>query len=73
MSRWLAPVATRPAMRERLARVTSEDVVLLDLATGEARARATIPTMFQSVGFPAPGWTNDLYYCSFATIARIAF
>jgi hypothetical protein len=73
VSRRLAPIATRPAMRRRLARATSEDVVLLDLATGTERARARIPTMFQSVVFPAPGWSNDLYYCSFSTIARVAF
>jgi len=23
--------------------------------------------------FPAPGWSNDVYYCSFSTIARVAF
>ena len=73
LSRWIAPLATRPAARERLARATSEDVVLLDLATGEERARAQVPTMFQTVLFPAPGWSSDLYYCSFSTIARIAF
>ena len=73
LSRWLAPIATRPAVRQRLARATPEDVVLLDIATGDERARASIPTMFQSVVFPAPGWSNDLYYCSFSTIARIAF
>jgi hypothetical protein len=72
-SRRLAPIATRPAIRRRLARVTSEDVVLLDLATGAERGRAAIPTMFQSVVFPAPGWSNDLYYCSFSTIARVVF
>jgi hypothetical protein len=73
LSRWIAPIATRPAARQRLARATSEDVVLLDIATGAERARAKVPTMFQSVVFPAPGWSNDLYYCSFSTIARVAF
>jgi hypothetical protein len=71
LSRWIAPIATRPGMRQRLA--NSEDVVLLDIATGEERARASVPTMFQSVVFPAPGWSSDLYYCSFSTIARIVF
>jgi len=23
--------------------------------------------------FPAPGWSNDVYYCSCSTIARVAF
>jgi putative molybdenum carrier protein len=69
----IAPLAARPAARRALSRATSEDVVLLDVTTGEERARASIPTMFQSVVFPAPGWANDLYYCSFSTIARVAF
>ena len=73
VSRWLAPIATRPAVRRRLARAIAEDVVLLDIASGEELARAAIPTMFQSVVFPAPGWSNDLYYCSFSTIARVVF
>jgi hypothetical protein len=73
VSRRLAPIAARPAMRQRLTRATYEDVVLLDIETGEERARAAIPTMFQSVVFPAPGWSNDVYYCSFSTIARVAF
>jgi hypothetical protein len=73
VSRWLAPIATRPAARRRLASAAPEDVVLLDIETGEERARASVPTMFQSVVFPAPGWSNDLYYCSFSTIARVAF
>jgi hypothetical protein len=73
VSRRVAPIATRKAARERLSRMTHEDVVLLDLATGEERARAAVPTLFQSVVFPAPGWSNDLYYCSFGTIARVGF
>ena len=35
--------------------------------------RDAFGTLFQSVVFPAPGWSNDLYYCSFSTIARVAF
>jgi hypothetical protein len=73
LSRWMAPILTRPAARRRLANATFEDVVLLDIATGAERARARVPTLFQSVVFPAPGWSNDLYYCSFSTIARVAF
>jgi hypothetical protein len=73
ISRWIAPILTRPAARRRLANVTSEDVVLLDVATGAELARAAIPTIVQSVVFPAPGWSSDLYYCSFSTIARVSF
>src|SRR6185436_654067 len=65
VARRLAPLTARPTARRALARATTEDVVLLDIATGEERVRASIPTLFQSVVFPAPGWANDLYYCSF--------
>jgi hypothetical protein len=73
VARRLAPLVARPAARRTLARATSEDAVLLDIATGDERARAEIPTLFQSVVFPAPGWSNDLYYCSFSTIAKVEF
>jgi hypothetical protein len=73
VARRAAPLVARPGVRRALARATAEDVVLLDIATGEERARASVPTLFQSVVFAAPGWSNDLYYCSFSSIARVAF
>jgi hypothetical protein len=48
----------------------SDELVLLDIATGEERARTPSGSAVQSVLFPAPGWDNDAYYCSFAGIAR---
>ncbi|MEA2420806.1 MAG: hypothetical protein QOE60_3012 [Thermoleophilaceae bacterium] len=58
--------------RQAAARLAHEDVLVLDLETGVERARATVPSMFQSVLFPCPGWSRDFYYCSFSTVARIA-
>jgi hypothetical protein len=58
--------------RARRAAAAREDVVLLDLETGEERGRAAVPTPFQSVLFPCPGPERDLYYCSFSTVARVA-
>jgi sugar lactone lactonase YvrE len=49
-----------------------EQVVVLDIETGEERARGRVPSPFQSVLFPCPGWERDVYYCSFSTIARIS-
>jgi hypothetical protein len=48
-----------------------DDVVVLDIETGAERARARVPTLFQSVLFPAPGWRRDLYWCTFSTLARL--
>jgi hypothetical protein len=65
IARRIAPLTAHRDARRVLAHATTEDVVLLDIATGEERARATVPTIFQSVVFPAPGWSNDVYSCSF--------
>lgn len=60
-----------PRARRLAARRVCEDVVVLDLETGEERARARVPSLFQSVLFPCPGWERDVYYCSFSTVSRI--
>ncbi|MFN8546262.1 MAG: hypothetical protein U0807_18955 [Candidatus Binatia bacterium] len=49
-----------------------DDVVVLDIATGAELGRAATGSPVQSVVFPAVGWDRDLYYCSFACVARIA-
>jgi hypothetical protein len=48
-----------------------DDVVVLDIETGEEKGRASTASPFQSVLFPAPGWNRDFYYCSFSTVARV--
>ena len=57
--------------RRAAARRSRDDVVVLDIETGAERARVRVPTMFQSVLFPAPGWGRDLYWCTFSTLARL--
>lgn len=49
-----------------------DHIVVLDIETGDERWRAESGSPVQSVLFPAPGWNNDLYSCSFAGIARVA-
>jgi sugar lactone lactonase YvrE len=49
-----------------------DEVVVLDVATGEEKARADTASPLQSVLFPCPGFDRDFYYCSFSTIARIS-
>ena len=48
-----------------------DQIVVVDIETGEERARIDSGSPVQSVLFPAVGWTRDLYYCSFAAIARL--
>lgn len=60
-----------PRLRALADRSAHDDVVVLDIETGAERARARVPTMFQSVLFPAPGWERDLYWCTFSTLARL--
>lgn len=67
----LARLAQSPAARRALARGSADEVVVLDIVTGVERARARVPTMFQSVLFPAPGFGRDVYWCTFSTLARL--
>ncbi len=68
--RWSGP-ARSAAVRRAFARGSGDDVLVLDVETGEERARARVPSMFQSVLFPAPGFQRDLYWCTFSTLARL--
>jgi hypothetical protein len=63
--------ARSPRLRSVAAKRAGDDVVVLDLETGEERGRAHVPSMFQSVLFPAPGWNRDIYWCTFSTLARL--
>ena len=59
-------------VRAAAARRGGDEVVVVDIETGEERGRARVPSMFQSVLFPAPGWGRELYWCTFSTLARVA-
>ncbi len=47
------------------------DVVVLDVATGEERARTATEGGVQSVLFPAPGFGRDFYVCTFLALTRV--
>ena len=49
----------------------ADDIVVLDIETGEERGRVASGSPVQSVLFPAGGFDHDVYYCSFAAIARV--
>ena len=50
----------------------SDSLVVLDLDSGEEKARAGVPSPSQGFLFPAPGFGRDIYYQSITTIARVA-
>jgi hypothetical protein len=64
-------VAQSRVLRRAMSARSGDDVVVVDIETGEERARARVPSLFQSVLFPAPGFARDLYWCTFSTLARL--
>ena len=50
---------------------TSDDLVVLDLATGRMKARESTGATRLHGMFLCPGWDRDLYYCSAGTVARM--
>ena len=49
-----------------------DELVVLDIETGDERVRVASGSPLQSVVFPAAGWDRDVYYSSFAAIARLS-
>jgi hypothetical protein len=49
-----------------------DQVVVLDIVTGEEWARADTGSPVQSVLFPAAGFGNDFYLCTFTTLTRVS-
>ncbi len=49
-----------------------DQVVVLDVATGTELARADTGSPLQGVLFPARGFDDDVYLCTFSTVTRLA-
>ena len=49
-----------------------EQIVVLDITTGDEVARVSTTSPIQSAVFPAIGPTGDIYWCSMTTITRIS-
>ena len=49
----------------------ADDIVVLDIETGQERVRVDAASAVQSVLFPAAGFGRDFYYCSFAALTRV--
>jgi hypothetical protein len=50
----------------------ADEIVVLDIETGDERVRVDAGSPLQSVVFPAAGFDRDFYYCSFAAITRVS-
>ncbi|HPU50771.1 MAG TPA: hypothetical protein PK359_04365 [Burkholderiaceae bacterium] len=48
-----------------------EEVVVLDIETGDERGRTRIGGITQGVVFPSAGWNRDFYWCSMSRLARV--
>ena len=48
-----------------------EELVVLDIATGQERGRVRVGGLTQGVVFPSVGWGRDLYWCSMGKLARV--
>lgn len=73
MTRAVGQLLARSAVARRASlRAGSDQLVVLDLDSGEEKARVEVASPSQAFLFPAPGFARDLYYQSLTTIARIA-
>jgi hypothetical protein len=64
-------LARSAAARRASLATGSDQLVVLDLDTGDDKARAAVPSPSQAFLFPAPGFARDVYYQSLTTIARV--
>jgi hypothetical protein len=70
--RGVQALANSATARRASLRAGSDQLVVLDLDTGQDKARVSIPSPSQGFLFPAPGFGRDFYYQSLTTIARVA-
>lgn len=72
VARAVGPVVARSAAARRgLLAMGGDRLVVLDLDSGQEKARVEVPSAVQGFLFPAPGFGRDLYYQSLTTIARV--
>ena len=50
----------------------ADQVVVLDIETGDEVARADTGSPVQSVLFPSAGFGRELYLCTFTTVSRVS-
>ena len=49
----------------------NEQVAILDIQTGQEKARVRTGGLMQGVVFPSLGWQRDIYWCSMDRVSRI--
>jgi hypothetical protein len=49
----------------------NEKVLVLDIETGQEKARVKTGGLMQGVVFPSAGWNRDFYWCSMDRLSRI--
>ncbi|OSC37213.1 hypothetical protein [Mycobacterium decipiens] len=69
---YAGPLLNNRHVRAAGASRCSDDVVVIDIETGQERARARVPSLFQGIVFPAVGWGRDLYYPTISKLARVS-
>ena len=69
---YAGPLLNNRRVRAAGARRCADHVVVIDIETGQERARAEVPSLFQGVVFPAVGWGRDFYYPTISTLARVS-
>ena len=67
----LARLSQSERARRASLRTGHDELVVVDLDTGEDKARVAVPSPCQAFLFPAPGFARDVYYQSLTTIARV--
>ena len=68
----LSPEAGQIVTADHRPDLGCEQVVILDITTGDEVARVSTTSPIQSAVFPAIGPKGDVYWCSMSTITRIS-
>jgi hypothetical protein len=68
----LSPEAGQIVTADHRPDIGCEQVVILDITTGDEVARVSTTSPIQSAVFPAIGPNGDIYWCSMFTITRIS-
>ena len=64
-------LARSPAIRRASLSTGHDQLVVLDLDSGQEKGRTAVPSPSQGYLFPAPGFDRGVYYQSLTTIARV--
>ncbi len=75
VTNWLQPLVfpgTNELVIDDFREPGGDDLVVLDLLTGDEKARVATGGLRPNGMFLAPGWIRDAYYCTWGVVARVA-